>query len=86
VPLFDNPRHTNVIEDTRGTFRKLTGEREPDIVLVGHPQTMFAQTAERMRKGERPHPLLNGAQAWTRQLAAAATDFERRVAQERPPK
>jgi metallo-beta-lactamase class B len=84
VPLVGNPRHTNVIEDTRRTFRKLTAEREPDIVLVGHPQAIFAQTAERMRKGERPHPLLNGAQAWTRQLATAAADFERRVAQERP--
>ena len=83
VPLFDNPRHKNVVEDTRNTFRKLTAEREPDIVLVGHPQAMFAQTMERMRKGERPHPLLNGAQAWTRQLATAAADFERRVAQER---
>jgi len=86
VPLVDNPRHTNVIEDTRSTFRKLTAEREPDIVLVGHPQAMFAQTVERMRKGERPHPLLNGAQAWTRQLATAAADFERRVVQERPGK
>jgi metallo-beta-lactamase class B len=84
VPLVDNPRHTNVIDDTRGTFRKLTAEREPDIVLVGHPQAMFAQTMERMRRGERPHPLLNGAQAWTRQLATAAADFERRVVQERP--
>src|SRR6186713_3253100 len=84
VPLFDNPRHRNVIEDTRNTARKLAAEREPDIVLVGHPQAMFAQTAERMRKGERPHPLLNGAEAWTRQLATAAADFERRVAQERP--
>ena len=83
VPLVDNPRHTNVIEDTRSTFRKLTAEREPDIVLGGHPQPMFAQTVERMRKGERPHPLLNGAQAWTRQLATAAADFERRVVQER---
>ena len=83
VPLFDNPRHKNVIEDTRRTFRKLKAEREPDIVLVGHPQAMFAQTVERMRKGERPHPLLNGAQAWTRQLATADADFERRVAQER---
>jgi metallo-beta-lactamase class B len=83
VPLFDNPRHRNVIEDTRNTARKLAAEREPDIVLVGHPQAMFAQTAERMRNGERPHPLLNGAEAWTRQLATAAADFERRVAQER---
>jgi metallo-beta-lactamase class B len=83
VPLFDNPRHRNVIEDTRSTARKLAAEREPDIVLVGHPEAMFAQTVERMRKGERPHPLLNGAQAWTRQLATAAADFERRVTQER---
>jgi metallo-beta-lactamase class B len=83
VPLFDNPRHASVIEDTRSTFRKLTAEREPDIVLVGHPQAMFARTVERLRKGERPHPLLNGAEAWTRQLATAAADFERRVARER---
>jgi len=84
VPLFDNPRHRNVVEDTRRTFRKLKAEREPDIVLVGHPQAMFAGTMERMRKGERPHPLLNGADAWTRQLAVAEADFERRVAQEQP--
>jgi metallo-beta-lactamase class B len=83
VPLVDNPGHANVIDDTRSTFRKLAAEREPDIVLVGHPQAMFAQTMERMRKGERPHPLLNGGEAWTRQLATAAADFERRVAQER---
>jgi len=81
VPL-DNPRHKNVIEDTRNTFRKLKAEREPDIVLVGHPQMMFAPTMERMRRGERPHPLLNGADAWTRQLAAAEAAFERRVAQQ----
>ena len=82
VPLFDNPRHRTVVEDTRNTFRKLAAEPVPDIVLVGHPQAMFARTMERMRKGERPHPLLNGAEAWTRQLATAAADFERRVAQE----
>jgi metallo-beta-lactamase class B len=81
VPL-DNPRHKNVVADTRNTFRKLKTEREPDIVLVGHPQAMFARTMEAMRKGERPHPLLNGADAWTRQLATAEAAFERRVAQE----
>lgn len=79
VPL-ENPRHRQVIEDTRKTFRKLKAEREPDIVLVGHPQAMFARTLERMRSGERPHPLLNGADAWTRQLATAEAAFERRVA------
>lgn len=82
VSLFDNPRHKNVIDDTRRTFRKLRSEREPDIVLVGHPQAMFARTIDRMRSGERPHPLLNGADAWTRQLATAEADFERRVAGE----
>jgi metallo-beta-lactamase class B len=83
VPLLDNPRHPNAVEDTRRTSRKLKAEREPDIVLVGHPQAMFASTVERMRRGERPHPLLNGADAWTRQLMTAEADFERRVAQER---
>ena len=82
VPLFDNPRHKNVVDDTRRTFQKLKAEREPDIVLVGHPQSMFAQTMERMRRGERPHPLLNGANAWTRTLSTAEADFERRVKQE----
>jgi len=71
-------------QNARRTFRKLKAEREPDIVLVGHPQAMFAGTMERMRKGERPHPLLNGADAWTRQLAVAEADFERRVVQEQP--
>ena len=84
VPLVGNPRHKNVIEDTRNTFRKLKAEREPDIVLVGHPQAMFARTMEAMRRGDRPHPLLNGADAWTRQLATAEADFERRVAREQP--
>jgi metallo-beta-lactamase class B len=82
VPLFDNPRHKNVIAETRNTFRKLKTEPEPDIVTVGHPQEMFAETMERMRQGERPHPLLNGPIAWTRQLAMAEADFERRVAEE----
>jgi metallo-beta-lactamase class B len=81
VPLA-NPRHRDVIDDTRQTFRKLKSEREPDIVLVGHPQAMFATTVERMRKGERPHPLLNGAESWTRQLATSEAAFERRVERE----
>jgi len=82
VPLRDNPRHANVIEDTRRTFQKLKDEREPDIVLVGHPQAMFAPAMERLRRGERPHPLLNGADAWTRQLTISEADFERRVTRE----
>ena len=82
VPLLGNPRHGNVIEDTRRAFRTLKAESEPDIVLVGHPQAMFAGAIERVRAGERPHPLLNGREAWTSQLVASEAAFERRVAQE----
>src|SRR5687768_2550542 len=84
VPLVGNPRHPNVVEDTRRTFRRLKAERQPDIVLVGHPQAMFAPAIDGLRSGRRPHPLLNGAEAWTRQLAVSEADFERRVAQEQP--
>lgn len=83
VPLFNNPRHKNVIEDTRRTLKVLQAEKQPDIVLVGHPQAIFAKTAERIRKGERPHPLLNGAEAWTKALANQEAQFEKRVAEER---
>jgi len=60
-------------------YRGCAAARQPDTVLVGHPQGMFARTAEAMRRGDRPHPLLNGADAWTRQLAVAEADFEQRV-------
>jgi metallo-beta-lactamase class B len=83
VPLFNNPRHKNVIEDARRSFKTLKAEKQPDIVLIGHPQAMFAKAIERIRKGERPHPLLNGAEAWTKQLANAEGAFEKRVAGER---
>ncbi|MSO82289.1 MAG: subclass B3 metallo-beta-lactamase [Acidobacteria bacterium] len=82
VPLFDNPRHKTVIEDTQRTFKTLKAEKVPDIYLVGHPQTMFAGKVERITAGDRPHPLLNGA-AWTTQLADGETAFQKRVAEER---
>lgn len=83
VPLFNNPRHKSVVEDARRSFKTLKAEKQPDIVLVGHPQAMFANTMERMREGQRPHPLLNGAEAWTKQLANGEAGFEKRVAEER---
>ena len=82
VPLFGNPRHKTVIEDTQRTFKILKAENVPDIFLVGHPQAMFAGKVERIKAGDTPHPLLNGA-AWTRQLADAETNFQKRVAEER---
>lgn len=82
VPLFSNPRHKAVIEDTQRTFTRLKAEKVPDIYLVGHPQAMFAGKVERIKAGETPHPLLNGA-AWTKQIADAEANFQKRVAEER---
>lgn len=43
---------------------------------------MFAGKVERIKAGEAPHPLLNG-DAWTRQIADATANFQKRVANER---
>ena len=82
VPVFNNPRHKNVVEDTYRTFKILKAEQVPDIYLQGHPQAMFAGKIERIKAGATPHPLLNG-EAWTRQLADGEAGFQKRVAEER---
>ena len=82
VPLFDNPRHRSVIEDTQRTFKTLKAEKPPDIYLVGHPQAMFMGKVERIKAGATPHPLLNG-DAWTKQIVEGEANFEKRVAEER---
>jgi metallo-beta-lactamase class B len=83
VPLAGNPRHPHVIEDTRRTFQRLKAEKVPDIYLPSHPEAMFAGKVDRLRAGERPHPLLNGA-AWVKMIADAEAAFDKRVAEERP--
>ena len=82
VPLFDNPRHKSVVEDTQRTFATLKGERPPDIYLVGHPQAMFMGKVERIKAGDTPHPLLNG-DAWTKQIVEGEANWAKRVAEER---
>jgi metallo-beta-lactamase class B len=82
VPLFDNPRHKSVIEDTQRTFQTLKGESPPDIFLIGHPQAMFMGKVERIKAGDLPHPLLN-ADAWTKQIVDGEANFAKRVAEER---
>jgi len=82
VPLFNNPRHKNVIADTERTFKLLKAEKAPDIFLIGHPQAMFAGKVERIKAGDTPHPLLN-VEAWTKQLVDGEANFQKRVADER---
>jgi metallo-beta-lactamase class B len=83
VKLIGNPRFPTLVDDALGTVRKLK-MLHPDIYVSGHPQMLFAGKIERMKAGERPHPLLDpGAQAWAKMLDDAEAAFEKRVAAER---
>jgi metallo-beta-lactamase class B len=83
VKLVGNSRFPTLVADTMATFRKLK-MLKPDIYVSGHPQMLFAGKIDRMKAGERPHPLLDpGAQAWVKMLDDAQAAFEKRVATER---
>lgn len=40
VPLFDNPRHPNVVADTHMTLQRLNALEAPDLLLHNHPQNL----------------------------------------------
>ena len=83
VKVVGNQRFPTLADDAMATFRKLK-TLKPDIYVSGHPQMLFAGKIDRMKAGERPHPLLDqGSQAWTKMLDDAQAAFEKRVAQER---
>ena len=83
VRLVGNPRFPRLVDETLSTFRSLK-MLKPEIVITGHPQMLFAGKIERMKAGERPHPLLDpGAQAWTKMLDEAEANFMKRVQAER---
>src|SRR6266850_5346914 len=85
VKLIGNLRFPRLVDDALGTFRKLK-MLTPDIYVTGHPQMLFAGKIDRMKAGERPHPLLDpGAQAWTKMLDDAEANFMKRVQAERAP-
>jgi metallo-beta-lactamase class B len=83
VKLVGNQRFPALVDDALGTFRKLK-MLAPDIYVTGHPQMLFAGKIDRMKAGERPHPLLDpGAQAWAKMLTDAEGAFQKRVQAER---
>ena len=83
VKLIGNPKFPTLVDDAMGTIRKLK-MLKPDIYVSGHPQMLFAGKIDRMKAGERPHPLFDpGSQAWTKMLDDAQAAFEKRVAAER---
>ena len=83
VKLVGNPRFPTLVDDALASFRKLK-MLKPDIYVSGHPQMLFAGKIDRMKAGERPHPLIDpGSQAWTKMLDDAETAFQKRVQAER---
>ena len=83
VKLIGNQRFPTLVDDTLASFRKLK-MLKPDIYVSGHPQMLFAGKIDRMKAGERPHPLLDpGSQAWAKMLDDAEANFSKRVQAER---
>jgi metallo-beta-lactamase class B len=79
VKLVGNQRFPTLVDDTMATFRKLK-MLKPDIYVSGHPQMLFAGKIDRMKAGERPHPLLDPqSQAWAKMLDEAEANFTKRV-------
>jgi metallo-beta-lactamase class B len=79
VKLVSNQRFPTLVDDTMATFRKLK-MLKPDIYVSGHPQMLFAGKIDRMKAGERPHPLLDPqSQAWGKMLDEAEANFTKRV-------
>ena len=81
VRLIGNQRFPRLVDDALGTFRRLK-MLTPDIYVTGHPQMLFAGKIDRMRVGERPHPLLDPG-GWSRMLDDAEANFMKRVQDER---
>jgi metallo-beta-lactamase class B len=81
VKLIGNQRFPRLVDDALGTFRRLK-MLTPDIYVTGHPQMLFAGKIDRMKAGERPHPLLDPG-GWSRMLDDAETNFMKRVQAER---
>jgi metallo-beta-lactamase class B len=78
VSLIKNPRHKNVVADTRLGLSRLKAEKAPDIVLRSHAQSFFEGKIEQIKAGVRPHALLNGDE-WMSDIMEAETDLERAV-------
>jgi metallo-beta-lactamase class B len=81
VKLLGNQRFPRLVDDALGTFRRLK-MLTPDIYVTGHPQILFAGKIDRMKAGERPHPLLEPG-GWARMLDDAEANFTKRVQAER---
>jgi metallo-beta-lactamase class B len=81
VKVVGNERFPTLVDDTLATFGKLK-MLKPDLYVTGHPRMLFAGKIERMKAGERPHPLLDPG-GWAKMLDDAEMNFRKRVQAER---
>ncbi len=81
MKLIGNKRYPTIVEDLARSLRVLKG-LTPDIYLDGHPEEIFAGKIARLRAGEVPNPLVDRA-GYTKYLAEAEADYQRRLQQER---
>jgi metallo-beta-lactamase class B len=81
VQLIGNPKHPRLVEQTLGTYKTLKA-LTPDIYIPGHPQQLFAGKLDRLRAGERPHPLADRA-AYKKMIEDSEAGFIKRVETEK---
>jgi metallo-beta-lactamase class B len=74
VPLFDNPRHPNVVADTQMTLQRLTSSEPPDLLLHNHPQRLGRPLDPALPVNPSCHTCLDSA-AWSDMLKTLATHF-----------
>jgi hypothetical protein len=81
VRRIGNAKFPALVEDT---FRSLRIQKtlKPDIYLPMHPEALFAGKVERIRAGERPHPLLD-PQGYSKLIEDTEVAFTKRLAEER---
>jgi metallo-beta-lactamase class B len=81
VQLIGNPQHPKLVEQTLGMYKTLKA-LNPDIYIPGHPQQLFMGKLDRLRAGERPHPLADKA-AYKKMIEDSEAGFIKRVEAEK---
>ena len=80
TPIIGNVKYNTPLEPVVVSFRRLR-ELKPDMILSGHPEGAFRGKLDAVRAGQRPHPLLLQAGAWTKTLDDAEANYKKRVAE-----
>ncbi len=77
VRLKGYPLFPNLVDDTFTGYQRLKA-MNPDIYVNGHPESLFDSYLPAMRRGDRPHPLLQQT-PWLEFVEQLETDFRARL-------